>query len=146
MASNITIDEQFLWVSNARLFGLVELASEVGADLANTEEERAYVARLSEFGQSAFPGIELDLAARFPTTAERKWWARVFHVVARRVYLRALGNQADQTWQPSMIGDAYVIARMLTHAVQVTELAWHPSTDEPGESDAYTSGPLQVRS
>ncbi len=146
MASDISIDDQFLWVSNRRLFGLLDLACEVGRHLANGEEENAYVARLSEFSQGAFPGISFDLAACFPTTEEKKWWARVFHVVARRVFLRTLGNQDDQTWQPSMIGDAYVVARMLTRAVQLVENAWHPSTEDPNETDAYISGPLRIRS
>lgn len=146
MASDISIDDQFLWVSNQRLFGLLDFACEVGGYLASGEAEKAYVARLSEFAQAAFPGISFDLAACFPTTDEKKWWARVFHVVARRVFLRTLGNQEDQTWQPSMIGDAYVVARMLTRAVQMTELAWHPSTEDPNETDAYTNGPLQIRS
>jgi hypothetical protein len=146
VSSDISIDDQFLWVSNMRLFGLVELACEVGRHLANGEEETAYVARLSEFAEGAFPGISFDLAASFPTTSEKKWWAHVFHVVARRVFLRTLGNQDDQTWQPSMIGDAYVVARMLTHAVQVTERGWYPSKADPNEIDAYTNGPLRIRS
>lgn len=146
MASDISIGEQFLWVSNMRFFALVDFACEVGSDIAREEDEKAYVVRLSEFGGSAFPGISFDLAACFPSTVEKKWWARVFHVVARRVYLRTLGNQADQSWQPSLIGDAYVIARMLTHAVQTTERAWHPSTDDPSEIDAYTNGPIRIQS
>jgi len=103
----------------------------------------------SSFGcrtESAWPGISFDLAACFPTTGERKWWARVFHVVARRIFLRTLGNQDDQTWQPSMIGDAYVVARMLTHAAQLTEGAWHPSTQDPHETDAYVNGLIRIRS
>jgi len=146
MASDISIDDQFLWVSNMRLFGLVDLACEVGRQLANGEEEKAYVARLAEFGEGAYPGISFDLAACFPTTGEKKWWARVFHLVARRIFLRTLGNQGDQTWQPSMIGDAYLVARMLTHAVQLNERAWHPSTEDPNETDAYTNGSLRIRS
>jgi hypothetical protein len=146
VSSDISIDDQFLWVSNMWLFGLVDLACEVGRHLANGEDEKAYVARLSDFAEGAFPGISFDLAACFPTTGEKKWWARVFHVVARRVFLRTLGNQDDQTWQASMIGDAYVVARMLTHSVQMTERAWYPSTEDPNETDAYTHGPIRIRS
>jgi uncharacterized protein CbrC (UPF0167 family) len=48
--------------------------------------------------------------------------------------------------QPSTIGDAYVVARMLTRAVQEVEVAWHPEMEDPAETDAYTSGPINLRS
>ncbi len=71
----------------------------------------------------------------------------MFHVVARRVFLRTLGNQDDQTWQPSMIGDAYVVARMLTRAVQLPSRRLGTLLPEdPNETDAYTNGPLRIRS
>ena len=145
MASDINLNDQFIFVSNNRLFALVDFANEVGESIARTDEERAYVARFKEFSAGAYPGIPLDLAAQFPAIAERKWWARVFHVVARRIFLRRLGNQENQTWQPSTIGDAYVVARLLTRAVQEVENAWHPVIDDPAEAEAFTSGSINLR-
>ena len=145
MAIGITLNEQFLWVSNMRMLTLLEFANDVGESIAGDEDERAFVARLRQFSESPYAQIAFDLADRFPTISEKKWWARVFSIVARRIYLRQLGNQEDQRWQPSAIGDAYVVARMLTRAVQEVELAWHPVVDDPGESEAFASGGIRVR-
>lgn len=146
MASCIKLGDQFLWVSNRRLSALIDFACEVGGELASDDSEKDHVARLQEFEATAFPGINFDLDDVFSTLIEKKWWARAFHLVARRIFLRELGNQASQTWQPSAIGDAYVVARMLTRAVQEVEQGWHPSVDDPTDAPAYTSGPIRVRS
>jgi hypothetical protein len=145
MASEITLKDQFIWVSNGRLFALLDFAIEVGESLARDGDEREIVARLRRFSTGAYPGITFDLGDRFPTVDERKWWARVFNLVAHRIYLRQLGNQDSQGWQPSAIGDAYVVARMLTRAVQEVENGWHPVVDDPGEAEDFTSGPMHVR-
>ena len=146
MASDISQGEQYLWVSNRRLFTLLDFGCEVGAQLASAPSEVEFVGRLKRFGEGAFPGISFELDVVFPTTQERKWWARVFHIVASRVFRRVLGDHEHMGWQPSTIGDAYVIARMLTRAVQEVELAWHPDLEDPVEADAYTSGPINLRS
>jgi hypothetical protein len=145
VSSAITLGEQFIYVANRRLSALIGLACEVGGELARDDAENDLVARLREFDETAYPGIDFHLDEVFSTSSEKKWWARVFHLVARRVFLRGLEDQAIVTWQPSLIGDAYVVARMLTHAVQQVEPGWHPTIDDPTESPAYTSGPIRVR-
>jgi hypothetical protein len=145
MAIDITLNDQFLWVSNMSFLTLLDFANDVGESIAGDADERAFVARLRQFGASPDAQIGFDLADRFPTISEKKWWARVFSLVARRIYLRQLGNQEDQAWQPSAIGDAYVVARMLTRAVQEVELAWHPVLEDPRESEAFASGGIRVR-
>jgi hypothetical protein len=62
MASDISLNDQFIFVSNSRLFALVDFANEVGESIALTDEERSYVARFKEFSANAWPGIPLDLA------------------------------------------------------------------------------------
>jgi hypothetical protein len=92
-----------------------------------------------------WPGIGFDLDARYPTIEEKKFWARVFHDVARRIFLRQLGNHEVTHWQSSAIGDAYVTARMLTRAVQEIEQAWHPETENARDADALNLGRINVR-
>lgn len=135
MAIDINLGDQFIWVSNMRHLTLLEFAIEVGASIARQEDERAFVERLRQFSEGPDAGLTFDLEERFPAIDEKKFWARVYHLVARRIYLRQLGNQDDQRWQPSAIGDAYVVARMLTRAVQEIELAWHPALDDPGDAE-----------
>lgn len=146
MSSSIALGEQFLWVSNRRLSTLVSFACDVGRELATAEPETAFVSRLQEFSDTSYPGIDFDIDEVFASLPEKKWWAGFFHRVAHRIYRDRLGNQDDQTWQPSAIGDAYVVARMLTRAVQEVEGGWSPSIDEPADAAAYTSGPIRVRS
>jgi hypothetical protein len=128
MSSCISIKDHSIWVSNARLSTLIAFASDVGESIAKSDEDAAFITSLRRFSAAAFPGIDLDLAVQFPSIAERKWWARVFDTVATRIYLRQLGDQSDQTWQPAAIGEAFAIARMLTRAVQEVELGWHPES------------------
>lgn len=139
MASEISLDDQFVCVSNHRFASLLEFAAEVGGHAARDDVERGYVRTLLAFHQQGFPGIDLDLAAQFPTLAEKKFWAGVFFDVARLVFLRKLGNQKVTSWQATLIGDAYIIARMLTRAVQLDELAWHPDTGDAAEAAAWRS-------
>jgi hypothetical protein len=87
--------------------------------------------------QQAWPGIGFDLDEQFPSVEEKKFWARVYHDVARRISLRQLGNHEVTFWQSSAIGDAYIIARMLTRAVQGVDNAWRPDTENVREGDSY---------
>jgi hypothetical protein len=145
LSSDIAWKDQFLWVSNAQLFTLVELALQVGNEIARSEAERGSVGRLRQFYQRAYPGIGFDLDERFPSLDEKKFWARVFHDVARRIFLRQLGNHDVTSWQSSAIGTAYVAARMLTRAVHEIEQAWHPDTENSREADARDLGQIKVR-
>jgi hypothetical protein len=145
LASDITLKDQYLWVSNRRLSALLAFAIQVGAEASATEAERGWVEKLRTFEDQAWPGLGLDLEAQFPTVEEKKYWARVFHDVARRIFLRQLGNHEVTYWQSSAIGDAYVTARLLTRAVQEVEHAWHPSTENTREADAPDAGQINIR-
>jgi hypothetical protein len=145
VSSDISQGDQYLWVSNHRFTTLLAFALEVGSESARSEDERRYVDRLREFGQQAWPGISFDLNERFPEIAEKKFWAGIFHDVARRIFLRKIGNHEVAFWQTSAIGDAYVVARMLTAAVQAKELGWHPETENLREAEAFHSGGTNLR-
>ena len=145
MSSRISIGEQYLNVSNLRLRSLVAFAIQVAKDVARTDEEQGYVAKLQDWDEHEhWPGCDFDLGERFPTLGEKKFWARCFFTVARRIFRRELGNQAVQTWQHSAIGDAYVTARMLVRTVQEeTGTSWQPDVedgDAQGQSD-----PINIR-
>jgi hypothetical protein len=133
MSGQISLGSQSFWVSNARLSSLVELALQVAGQRVGSANEERSVASLLEFQRGMWPGIDLDLAARFPTVDEKKFWAGVFHDLARLVFLRKLGNQKVTFWQSGFICDAGSIARFLTRAVQESELAWHPVTGDQRE-------------
>jgi hypothetical protein len=143
LASAISIGEQFLWVSNQRLSTLIDFALEVAAQRPGGVPYAASLRRFHE--EQSFPGIGFDLGERFPTIDEQKFWAGVFHDVARRIYLRQLGNHDVSFWQSSAIGDAYVVARMLTRSVHGEETGWHPATEDTAEAEAYYNGPVNIR-
>ena len=135
MSGQISLGSQNFWVSNARLSSLIESALEVAAQRAASASEQQYVASLIECQNGSWPGIDMDLAERFPTVDEKKFWAAVIYDVDRLVFLRKLGNQKVTFWQSSFICDAGSIARMLTLAVQEIELAWHPVTGDQREAE-----------
>lgn len=145
MASDISLKDQFLWVSNQRLSTLIAFALQVGGEAARADTERGWVEKLRQFEEQAWPGIGLDLEERFPSVEEKKFWAQVFHDVAHRIFLRQVGNHDVTFWQSSAIGDAYVTARMLTRAVQEVENAWHPDTESTREGNAHNSGRINIR-
>ena len=135
MSSSISSGEQYLNVANQRLHSLTAFALQVGADVARTDEERGYVAKLQDWDErERYPGCDFNLNERFPSLNEKKFWARCFFTVARRIFLREIGHQAVQTWQHSAIGDAYVTARMLVRTVQEeTGTSWQPDVEPKAE-------------
>jgi hypothetical protein len=145
LASDISLKDQFLWVSNQRLSALVAFGLQVGGETAGSDEEREWVKKLRQFEEQAWPGIAFDLNERFPSVEEKKFWARVYHDVARRIFLRQLGSHEVTYWQSSAIGDAYVIARMLTRAVQEVENAWHPDTENSRDAEAHYAGRIDIQ-
>jgi hypothetical protein len=145
VSSEISLKDQSLWVSNVRLGALLVFARAVAAEAARSDQERAWVKSLRQFEEEAWPGIDFDLEARFPSLEEKKFWAQVYDEVANRIFLRQIGNQAVTSWQSSAIGDAYVIARMLTRAIHETEHRWHPIADNPAKEEPYNIGPINVR-
>ena len=141
----ISLKDQFLFVSNYRLSSLLEFAVQIAGETAPTKVERDWVEKLHGFAEAAWPGIGFDLDQQFPSLDEKKFWARVFDDVGRRIFLRQFGNNKVTFWQSSAIGDAYVIRRMLTRAVQEVELAWHPETENHREGEEYLKGPINIR-
>jgi len=139
------LKEQFLFVSNQRLDTLLNFALQVSGETVQSDEEHGWVEKLRQFEEESWPGIKFDLDERFPTVEEKKFWARVFDDVARRIFLRQLGNHEITYWQSSAIGDAYIIARMLIRAVQEIELAWHPNTENTREIEADNIGRTNIR-
>ena len=136
MSSDISIDGQFIWVSNARLARLVDFGLAVGREAATTASELKWVDKLADWQDNqAWPGISFELAELFPTLDERKFWATCYANVARRIFLRELGRHDVTHWQASTIGYAYLISRLLTRSVQHAELGWHPHTED---GDDYT--------
>lgn len=139
MASDISIDEQYLWVANQRLSSLITFVLEVANDTAATDAEREYVAKLKHWDKTGhWPGCGFDLHERFPSVGEKQFWSRCFFDVARRVFRREIGNQEVQFWQCSAIGDAYVTARMLTSAVQnASGTSWYPDREDSRDAQEY---------
>jgi hypothetical protein len=105
-----------------------------------------YVERLRVFDETEYyPGCSFDLAERFPSIDERKFWATIFNDVARAIFLRRIGEHDVTFWQTSAIGDAYIVARLLTRSVQENEPGWHPPTENTLEAQAFRSGPVAVK-
>lgn len=132
-------------MSNQRLSSLITFALRVGEELARAAEEHGWVEKLRQFEEQAWPGIGFDLEERFPSADEKKFWARVYHDVAQGIFLHQLGNHEVTNWQASAIGDAYVIARMLTRAVQEVERARHPDKEHYREDDGDDAGQINIR-
>jgi hypothetical protein len=127
MSSNIYYENESLWVSNARFRTLIEFALEVGEKCTVSPEEKELVQKLREEADTIlFNGCEFDLNERFATVASRKFWARVFFEVSRRIFLRQIGNQETDSWQTSAICDTHWIGRILVRAVQKVEMGWYP--------------------
>lgn len=139
MASDISIGEQYLWVANRRLGALVTFALQVGAELASTDEERSFVAKLQSWNETEhWPGCGFDLNERFPALSEKKFWAKCFFDVARQIFRRQIGNQEIEFWQSGTIGDAYVTARMLCSAIQKeASTSWFPDTEDAKDAHEF---------
>lgn len=139
MASEISIGEQCLWVANHRLRSLINFVIEVATDVPTTDQEEEFIAKFMRWDEEEyFPGIGLNLNERFPTTVEKRFWSKIFMNVARRIFSRQLGNQDDESWQCSAIGDAYITARMLTKAIQMeTGTSWHPDSEDTLNPQEY---------
>jgi|SRR5580704_16159773 hypothetical protein len=141
MASEIYHGNQSHQVSNGRFGSLMEFGLQVADETARSEEERRWVERFRVFKERAFAGIGLDLNEQFPEVNEKQFWARVYFDVARRIFLRQIGNQKITYWQSSAIGDAYVIARMLCRVLQdAGEKPWPLDTEDEREENVFLAG------
>jgi hypothetical protein len=141
----ISLKDQFLWVSNQRFSTLLDFALQIGSEKALSDFERSWVTKLTEFQANAWPGIDFDLGKEFAEIDEKKFWAVVFHDVARRIFLRHLGNHEVTFWQCSTISNAHVIARLLTGAIFEVESGWRPNTEDAQEGESFYSDPTNLR-
>ena len=139
MASDIAIGDQYLWVSNQRLRTLVEFVVEVARGLERSTEEDDYVDRLNNWIEHEYwSGLTFDLAERFPTVDEKKFWAKCFFDLGRKIFFREIGNLDADFWQAGAIGESYMTARMLCFAIrEQTGDTWYPETEDRKSSQAY---------
>jgi len=146
MSSCISVGEQYIFVSNMRFATLRSFALEVAEATSRSEEERDWVQELRRWeDEEWFNGTDFDMDERFPTVEEKKFWAAVFFDVADAVFRRELGNQTITTWQASAIGDAWIIARMLTTALQWEEHGGSPPKRTLSDDDDTPDGPTDIR-
>lgn len=145
MASRISYQDQFFYVSNQRFHSLVEFGLEIGQKSAATETERAFVAGLRARSDAFFPGYDLAIEREFPSREERKFWARVFFDLAYLIFRREVGAQDTTFWQYSAVGDAYLLGRMITRSVQEEEQGWSPKTMAAVEAEAFYQRGVNVR-
>ena len=95
------------------------------------------VAKLRTASEACFPGYSFDLCKEFPSLAERKFWARCFHDLARAIFLRRIGKQDTDCWQTGTIALCYLIGRLLTQAVREVEDQWYPETEDALLTEAF---------
>ncbi len=145
MASAISYQDQFFYVSNQRFGLLIEFGLEVGEKSAETDAEKSYVAALRERNNAFYPGYDLAIEEEFPSRDERKFWSRVFFDLAYLIFRREIGSHDATFWQYSAVGDAYLLARIITRSVQEEELGWHPKTLASIEADAFYEKGINVR-
>jgi hypothetical protein len=118
MTTFIIMGDQQLVVSNRRFFAHISFAQEVAVELAETDQQKCFVSDFKRWWDTEFfNGFDFDLDHVFPSIDQKKFWAICFQELAHRIYRREIGNQDDQTWQPTAIGDAYMTSRMLVDAV-----------------------------
>lgn len=143
MSSEICFEDQSFCVSNKTLVLLVELVVEAGRDTQSTPAEKEYVDRLDHWIQEEYwSGLDLDLNEEFPTVDEKKFWAKCFFDLGRKIYLREIGDHTIDFWQAAITGVAFVTGRMLCDAVRKQSgQSWSPETEDGKSFRAYYYGP-----
>lgn len=137
MSSRIAYQDQFFYVSNSSFGALIEFGLEVAQKSSETETERDYVSNLRERTNTFYPGYDLVIEREFPSRDERKFWARVFFDLSHSIFCREVGKHDVNFWQSSMIGDAYLLGRIITRSVQEEEQGWHPKTKASIETEIF---------
>jgi hypothetical protein len=113
-------------VANRRFRSLMAFGLEVGEALAVTDSEKEMVRDLLEKEKEFYGGYNFDLLLEFPSVEQNKFWVKVYYEVARRVFLRTIGNQDVDYWQSSLIGDCWFLIRMMMESVHDKEPDWLP--------------------
>jgi hypothetical protein len=93
---------------------VLEFACDVGQEVANSPEERAWVVQLAaKVVECGTYSPDLSVNELFRSKVEVQFWGRILRQLATRIYDRAIGNQSDQSWQVGTIWAAIDLARVL---------------------------------
>src|SRR3569832_695846 len=143
MAGAFTCDNQYMYLSNVRCSVLIEGAIELASEMCESEEQKQFVAKLNHWWQTeSWPGIDIHLEERFPTTEEQKFWGQVFQSFAWRVFQRRWGNQQNETWQVDFNAECQIISLMLTRLVWKADRQWYPVR---GDIDGIRPDPMRIQ-
>ena len=114
MSSSI-IGEYDSWnVSNMMFWRVIGFACEVGQGMAQSPQEKQWVARLSGLeDENVTYSPDLSVSDQFPDTEECDFWAKVLFHLSDLIYERQIGNQENQDWQVGTIWAAYDLARLM---------------------------------
>ena len=125
MTSALKYKDYIFFVANMRFSSLIGLALDVGQTMASNAEEESFCIDLAYKNENKFfNGYSFSIEKEFPQIAQQKFWAKVFHELAQRVFLRQIGNQEIEYWQASFIGDCHLIVRLLLEAIRTHEPGW----------------------
>jgi hypothetical protein len=120
MSSSISNDHISWNVSNMMFARVLDFACDVGRELANSADERAWVddltAKVAAFGTYS-PDVSVN--ELFPASAQIEFWRRILGQLATRIYERRIGNQLEQSWQVGTIWAVVDMARVLDSSAQL---------------------------
>lgn len=141
MASIVYFGEVRVLLNNMQFGRMIDFAIEVGTEIAQSPYEHECVVELSRRSEAFWPGIDIDLASDFPMLAQRKFWARCFHDVARRIFIRKLGNHDVDFWQATAIHQARALGDLFVDAVRKDEPGFLPDGEDARLFHAYHNPP-----
>jgi hypothetical protein len=119
---------------------MIDFALEVGAKTARSSQEQDFVTDLKIKSEGFWPGIDIDLVD-FPSLAERKFWARCFHDVARWIFVRKLGVHEVDFWQATAIHQARALGDLFIEAARQDDRDFQPESEDSRLFDAYHNPP-----
>lgn len=137
MASCINFKEQRLFLNNMSFARMMEFVLQVAEATARSAEERELVAAFKKRSEDFWPGIGLDVETDFPTVAERKFWARCFHDLARWIFLRKIGKHEVDFWQAADIHTAYAIGNFFMYAAREYDSSFWPDSEDSQLTRAF---------
>jgi hypothetical protein len=119
MSSSIYDDHAAWHVSNMMFARVLDVAGDVGAELASTEREREWVrdlaSRVSGFGTHS---PDVRVADLFADAEQLPFWQVVLSELAACIYKRQIGDQSEHNWQVATIWAAVDLARVLDSSAQ----------------------------
>jgi hypothetical protein len=124
MSSSITGEYDSWDISNMMFWRVMAFASEVGQEMAQSPEEKKWVARLSALeDEDVTYSPDLFVSDQFPDEEECGFWAKVLFRLTDLIYERQIGNQEDQGWQVGTIWAAYDLARLMSNEARLRSTA-----------------------